>query len=84
MRTIQIHKNDLKEYFVKKGKTKIGEEQMIRWVDVPEYILIPVEKKHNTDKLKEILLQIVNEVSYQGQFFSKAEAEKLAKKISSL
>ncbi len=37
---IQIHKKSLKDYFVKKGTYKLGEEEMVRWVDVPEYLII--------------------------------------------
>lgn len=37
---IQIHKNTLKAYLVKPGTYKLGEEEMVRWVDIPEYIVV--------------------------------------------
>lgn len=44
---IQIHKNDLKAFFLEncREKTKIGEERMKRWIDIPEYIQIEVDEK---------------------------------------
>ena len=52
MRKIQIHKNDLRDYFVKRGNYKLGKEKMVRWVDVPEYIVIDINKKKQVKKVK--------------------------------
>jgi len=46
---IQIHKNSLKDYFVKKGTYKLGEEEMVRWVDVPEYLIIESKNEVESD-----------------------------------
>ena len=46
MKTIIIHKNELKRYFLVNWteKCKIGKEKMRRWIDVPEYIEIGHQK----------------------------------------
>lgn len=46
---IQIHKNSLKDYFVKKGTYKLGKEEMVRWVDIPEYLIIVIESNNVVD-----------------------------------
>lgn len=55
---IQIHKNSLKNYLIKPGTYKSGKEEMVRWVDIPEYLIIEsgnvdakqIEKLEDTER----------------------------------